>query len=38
MSRYSFSQIQLFQTCQLKYRYQYIDKIDCKDDNLSFLL
>lgn len=38
MSRYSFSQIQLFQTCPLKYRYQYIDKIDIKEESLSLAL
>lgn len=40
MSRYSFSQVQTFQTCPLKYRYQYVDKLwaDLKEDNLSFAL
>lgn len=38
MSRYSFSQIQCFQHCPLKYRYQYIDKIDVKENSLPLAL
>lgn len=31
MAVYSFSQIQLYEQCPLKYRYKYIDKLDVQD-------
>jgi putative RecB family exonuclease len=40
MSTYSFSQIGTFQTCPLKYKYQYIDKLgkETKEENLNLTL
>lgn len=40
MSRYSYSQVQTFLTCPLKYRYGYVDKlgVDMVDESLALAL